>query len=62
MLLIDTRSLHKALERATRRHSALSVVESAAGEALLAYAAPPAELADEVLAAAYRRPEGPGGH
>ncbi|WP_030230597.1 DUF4007 family protein [Streptomyces sp. NRRL S-350] len=60
VLLIDTRSLHSALERAARRHPALSVVESAAGEALLAYSAPPAELADEVLAAAYRRPEGPG--
>lgn len=61
VLLIDTGSLHNALKRAARRYPGLSVVESAAGEVLVAYSAPPAVLADEVLASAHRRPEGPGG-
>lgn len=59
VLLIDTRSLRIALERAAHRYPGLSVVESAADEVLLTYSAPPAVLANEVLAAAYRHPEGP---
>jgi hypothetical protein len=62
VLLIDTRSLHNVLDRAARRRPDLSVIESSAGEALLAYAVPPTALAKQVLSAAYRRWEGPDSH
>ena len=61
VLLVEGRRLHTALQRAAERIPQLAVVESATGEALLAYSAAPGLLADRLLAAAYRRTEGPDG-
>ncbi|MEU6405387.1 DUF4007 family protein [Streptomyces sp. NPDC046985] len=61
IMLLDSGALRRALERAARRHPAVSVVESGAGEMLLTYDAPPAFLADQVLAGLFRRPSGPIG-
>ncbi|WDN56184.1 DUF4007 family protein [Streptomyces clavuligerus] len=61
IMLLDSGSLRRALERAASRHPAVSVGESGAGEILLAYDAPPAVLADQVLAGLFCRPSGPSG-
>jgi hypothetical protein len=60
IMRLDSGALRQALERAASRHPAVSVVESGAGETVLAYDAPPAVLADQVLAGVFQRP-GPAG-
>ncbi|MCM2430941.1 DUF4007 family protein [Streptomyces sp. RKAG337] len=60
IMLLDGGALRGALERAAARHPAVAVVESGAGEMLLAYDAPPAVLANQVLAGIFHRPGAPG--
>jgi hypothetical protein len=62
VLLADAQRLRQALLRTSERHPQLTLVESTGDEVLVAYTAPPAILADQVLAAAYRRTEGPDAH
>ncbi|MGA5442486.1 DUF4007 family protein [Streptomyces griseoincarnatus] len=59
VLLTDTAFLRKALTRAAQRWGLFDVVESSAGEDMLAYAEPPSALASRVLAAHYQRESGP---
>jgi len=60
VMLLDGGALRRALEREAARRPPVAVMESDAGEWVLAYAEPPALLADQVLADTFNLPGGPG--
>ncbi|MFD7898908.1 MULTISPECIES: DUF4007 family protein [Streptomycetaceae] len=58
LLLTDARGLLRALRSMSARHEGFAVTESAAGEDLLAYTAPPSTIAENILAGAFPQARG----